>query len=75
MPSEDTWNYRVVRRTHRGETFYAFHQAHYGPDKERPHSISVTPTHAQGETPEELAAELDKFREALAKPILEYDDY
>ena len=74
-----TWNYRVVRRPRgdgsTGESFLAIREAHYGEDKERPESITQEPTIVTGDTPEELTAELDRVREALSKPVLEYDDF
>jgi hypothetical protein len=74
-----TWNYRVVRRAwgdgSTGETFLAIHEAHYQDDNERPVSITVNPTTAQGDTLEELADVLEKMRGALAKSVLEYDDF
>jgi hypothetical protein len=71
----NTWNYRVVRHVEGDETFYAFHEAHYGEDKETPESVSVSPAYAQGETIEALAGELEKFRAALEKPVIDFSDF
>ena len=74
-----TWNYRVIRRAYSGasagETCLSIHEAHYGEDNERPLGISATQAIAQGETLGELAEVLEKMRAALAKPVLEYDDF
>lgn len=73
MATGNTWNIRVVRHTEGEETFFTFHEAHYGEDKETPEAITNTPVYPQGETVEELAGELEKFREALGKPVIEFD--
>ena len=77
--TKGTWDYRVVRRPwgdgSTGDTFLAIHEAHYEGDKERPVSITKEAAHPTGDTPEELAADLDRMREALVKPVLEYGDF
>jgi hypothetical protein len=44
-------------------------------DNGRCHSISVDPAHLYGDTPDELAGELERFKAALAKPVLQYDEF
>jgi hypothetical protein len=72
-----TWNYRIVRRPwgdgSTGEKFFAIHEAFYSDDKEKPERFTAEPAVVTGDTPEELADVLDKMREALTKPVLEYD--
>jgi hypothetical protein len=64
-----SWNYRVVLRA--GE--FSIYSAYYD-DNGHCHSISVDPAHLYGDTPDELAAELERFKAALAKPVLQYEE-
>jgi hypothetical protein len=68
-----TWNYRVIHRnddpTLLYEDVYAIHEVYYEDDV--PVSMAVDPSCPQGETIEELREDLEHYRTALDKPILE----
>lgn len=67
------WNHRVVKRTYEDEEWYAVHEIYYDGDK--PWGITTEPSAPGGETIEELKEELDRFRKALNKPVLNYEDF
>jgi hypothetical protein len=62
-----TWNYRVMVRDGR----YAIYSVYY--EDGRITSCSVDPMYLDGESLEELAGELERFGQALLKPVLEYE--
>ncbi len=62
-----TWNYRVMV----GDGRYAMYSVYY--EDGRISSWSVDPMHLDGESLEELAEELERYRQALLKPVLEYE--
>jgi hypothetical protein len=63
-----TWNYRVLRR---GDS-YGIHEVYYD-DNGVPTSCTDDPVGPHGDTPDELAKDLDLMSKALAKPILDHD--
>jgi len=67
-----SWNYRVIRRSSGAEEWYAIYEVYYD-DAGRPIACTESPSRPFGETPEELAADLQHFTEALEKPALDYD--
>lgn len=67
-----SWNYRIIRRTHKGETGYGVHEVYYSPSGE-PKLCSAEPSKPYGETLEELTSDLHTFLKALEKPVLDYD--
>ena len=66
-----TWNYRVVRRIVGGEVTFGIHEVYY--DGDRPKTTTECPIDPYGETLEELKDDLDRMREALDKPVLNYE--
>jgi hypothetical protein len=75
------WNYRVVKRStdNKGkplaEPFVGIYEAHYKSGEEKPYSISKEPTEVQAETVDELAQVLNGMREALSKPVLNWEEF
>ena len=68
-----TWNYRVIRRTERGETSFAIHEVYYD-DQGAPRAFSERRIAPVGETFDELKGDLALMQEAFARPLLDYDD-
>jgi hypothetical protein len=64
-----SWNYRLVKN----EKLLQIHEVYYR--NEKPHSITADPVALCGETMEELAKVIDLMKEALSKPILDYEDF
>ena len=72
-----TWNYRVLK-TSTTRNFenkltkwdtYEFHEAYYD-DNGKIVSITKNPIPPSGETLEELSSTLEKYKEALSKPVI-----
>jgi hypothetical protein len=69
-----TWNYRIVRHVDsRGNVCYRIHEAYS--EAGEVVTIAQGPSSPSGETPEELAEDLDLMRQALRHPVLNFDDY
>lgn len=70
-----TWNCRVMVRTDKqtGEKIYAIHEVYYDQDG-NPESCTENPVSPMGETVDELRGDLSHYQEALAKPVLRYED-
>lgn len=65
------WNYRVVEK----DGYYGMHEAFYDEKDKKPHSITQNEMSPHGDTLNELKDDLQKFLEALEKPILHYKDF
>ena len=63
-----TWNYRVVEN----EGSFAIHEAYYD-DAGNVTNITVEAVAPLGDSLEELRADLEKFCQALAAPVLPYE--
>ena len=65
-----SWEYRI------GVTdgIYAIYEVYYN-DGGEIDGMSLTPCCPEGETPEELKQDIELFREALEKPVLNWDKY
>jgi hypothetical protein len=63
-----TWNYRVVKN----EGVFAIHEAYYD-DAGEVMTITVEPMAPRGDSLAELRADLEKFCQALAEPVLGYE--
>lgn len=68
-----TWNYRIVKRTERGEDFFAIHEAFYTDN--RPTNITTEPIALHGESLEDLAKNLEQQQAAFRQPVLNYEDF
>lgn len=67
-----TWNHRVVQRPDRyGNPGYAIHEVYYD-DEGTPHSCTTDSISPYGETPEDLAAELQRMLKACSLPVIDY---
>ena len=64
-----TWNYRMVRRN----DYIEIHEVYYNDEGE---SIMVTENAVAvgGEDEAEVMGDMKHYLEAIAKPVLEYDD-
>ena len=68
-----TWNHRVIKRKYdTGETYYAVHEVYYD-DSGKPSSVTVLPVGIFEDTIDDLAITIDRLRECLSKPVLDYD--
>jgi hypothetical protein len=66
-----SWNYRVLRHA---DDYFAIHSVYY--DKHgNAHSVSVTPAAVAADTTEEILAELDRFKAALERPVLQFSQF
>lgn len=67
-----SWNYRVLRKGYIGlEYTYAIHEVYYD-ENGKPVMCTENPVCPMGENPIELKEDLDRYRQALGKPILDY---
>lgn len=65
-----TWNYRVVQRQRELAVYSAYYDEDGGV-----HSISASAAALNGENVDELRSELERFRQALDKAVLQYDAF
>lgn len=69
------WDHRVVRTEVGGEIFYSIHEAYYTTSEDKiPHSITELEVAPNGESLEELEKELERYKKALAEPVLTLQD-
>ncbi len=61
-----TWDYRVMVRGGR----YAAYEVYY--EDGRITTCGADPTYSTGESPEDRAEELERYRRALAQPVLDH---
>lgn len=66
-----TWNYRVIRHVENREEYFTVHECYYDNNGE-PEMISTEPVYPYGSTPEELLAEVERYKAAFNLPILDY---
>jgi len=74
-----SWNYRVLRRKYKSNTgedleVYNIHEVYYD-DNDNPTSSTVEPMYPQGETRDELIADIDHMRRAYLMPVLDYESF
>lgn len=71
-----TWNHRVMnmKAENNGEDFFQIHEVHYD-EAGAPKMYTARNVGPVGETMEILAAEVDRFRDALRKPVLSPEDF
>ena len=62
-----SWNYRVIKHA---EQQFSIHEVYYD-EEGKPHSMTVDPVSAFGETLEELKDDLLLISVALTKPVLD----
>jgi hypothetical protein len=69
-----TWNYRMVKHIDpSGRVTIRIHEVHY--DEGSPTRVTEEACAPCGESPEDLAEDLELMRLALALPLLNYDDF
>ena len=61
------WNYRVIRKDGR----LAVHEVFYADDG-RVSGYTAEPAYPRADDPDGLAEEFDRYRRALAEPVLDY---
>jgi len=67
------WNYRLIRRRMKGETFYAVHEAYYD-DNKKVWAITQDPSPARGDSRDEVLEALGRMIvDILRAPILDYN--
>jgi hypothetical protein len=73
-PNPNGWNYRVMRHVSLrfSDEYFAVHEVFYR--KNRVWMWSQEPSHAQGETVEELKRDLAMMALAWDRPVLDYED-
>jgi len=69
-----SWNYRIIRKENNGEHIYAIHEVYYKKNGKL-HLVSVAPDYPHGETVDELKEDFEHYRQALDKPVLNYEDF
>ena len=67
------WNHRVIREDKEYGALYAIHEVYYEDGK--PVGYTEKPLPPIGETLGELEFEIDRFKEAIKKPVLTEDDF
>ena len=68
-----TWNHRVISRKYEtGETYYAIHEVYYD-DSGKPTQCTALPSVILEDSIDDLAITIDRIRECLSKPVLDYD--
>jgi hypothetical protein len=65
----NTWNYRVILKS----GGYAIHEVYYDEEGE-PWTCTEDPVCPEGDTLEALREEMEYYRLALERPVLEYAD-
>ena len=69
------WNYRVIARKYDDNYVeFGIYETYYDED-DKPHSISSDEMSPHGETLAELTDDLYKMKQALEKPVLQYEDF
>lgn len=68
------WNYRMVRREGEHEPVVGIHEVFYDGDGE-PRACSKNPVGFMGEEVEDLKNEMDRAKQALNKPVLDYEEF
>jgi hypothetical protein len=69
-----TWNYRAIKETCEGETVYQVHECYYD-DKGELEGWSENPIYPQGETLEELRADLSEMlHDVGSRPALDMEE-
>ena len=65
------WNYRVLRNS---DDHLAIHSVYYDQGG-NPQSVSENPAGVVADTVEDLLSELDRFKEALDRPVLQSSQF
>ena len=69
-----TWNHRVIRRKYdTGEVYYAIHEVYYD-DSGNHTQVTALPVAIFEDNIEDLAFTIDRIRECLSKPVLDYEE-
>jgi len=66
-----SWNYRLIRKEHEGEEYFAIHEVYYN-EEGVPHSVTQDPVPVLGDTTEEVTHTLIHMLKALTEPTLDY---
>lgn len=70
-----SWNFRVLKHDIKGEVYFAIHEVYYDDDN-TPNSCTTEPINlGLFENVEGLEWTLEKIKEGLKKPILNYSDF
>lgn len=70
-----SWNYRVIEHKNHPvnpDPYYMIHSCYYDKDG-NPNGLSMEPVKIGGETIIEIMEEIEKFKVALTKPILNFE--
>jgi hypothetical protein len=69
-----TWNHRVIKRKYEtGEEYFAIHEVYYD-DSGKPEQCTVLPISILQNSVDDLSITIDRIRECLSKPVLDYDE-
>ena len=68
------WNYRVVKTLVGTEESYGIHEVYYD-SHDRPVYCSANPDPCYASSFKNLLSEVERFRQALNKPVLTSDDF
>jgi hypothetical protein len=69
-----TWDYRLVKRTYRGEVLYGLHEVYYD-DQGTPESITEDPVGVAEQSKGDIMTTLRHMERALTMPTLNYEDF
>lgn len=65
-----SWNYRVLAHLYNDEVTFMIHEVYYYSKNKKPRAYSTAGSIISGESIGELKAGIDRFQEAITKPIL-----
>lgn len=69
-----SWNFRVMKCVHKGETCFRIHEVYYKTNSDSEvDGYTEDGVAALGETVDELREELQRMLLALDKPVLDYE--
>ena len=69
-----TWNHRVIKRRYEtGEEYLAIHKVYYDASG-KPDGVTALPVAIFEDSVEDLAITIDRIRECLSNPVLDYDE-
>lgn len=71
-----SWNYRVIKHTYKDypeDTILCIHEVYYD-ENANITAFSENPVYPRGETTEELSKDLENYKKALNKPVLDLEE-
>lgn len=69
-----SWNYRVIKRNYDGVEKFGIYEVYYN-ENDEPTSCTKNPVPIESFNLKELEEDIDKIREALSEPVLNYKKF